>query len=757
MAKKRVATRNEHITTTPSISSCSYWYQLTVAGFLIAVTVMTYFWSLHYGFQFDDVANIQKHFQLRHYDFFSLFFTGTRWISYWINSIHYSIGKFDPFSYRVGNLIIHTINGLLVFFFFMRVLELQKVTGFFKRNALALATITALLFLLHPVQTQTVSYVIQGELEGLACMALLSMAVCFLYGFNARSKAGMYSAIVMLFMVALFACGTKEIAIIGPGLLLVVDWFFVARGNLNDLQKRLPLHLVLMLMVGGIYVYFLKPTFFTDILGFKLAMKNNIGNIITHDPADKITPWFFFISQFKVILHYLAMFVWPFNISVEYDWMLCRSFFAPDCIFPLMLLLAIAYAVYRLMRKDPLHPVAFGAMWFFCCLAPRSSIIPSPELLVDYKTYTASMGWLFILAVALVKAVEVVAARAAALPIVPMRYTATLLLTGMLGFFTIERNKIWRSGKEFWWSVIANAPGKARAYNNYAVEIAQNEHKYAEAIPYYIKATQMDKQYADPWNNIAVCYSELGRVDDAIEALKQGLRIHRYYPEGYNNLASFYIRKKEYDQAETCLMNALKLRPHYGKAYFNLANLYNQKGQAAKALEQLKKACTIADLDNKFGYSTYAKAAFVQKQYDEAIWGFLKTIALDPHDTEILFSLGNAYYMAQNLPDAIATFRQVVAQRPDDARVLFNLAEAYFKSDAYDDALACFKRIEHRMAELPQIGIRIAACHEKKGDFATARASLEHMLQLPLDAQTHMNARTLLAQFDQQYAVRIEA
>lgn len=749
MARKLGASQ-EH-----DVMSVSYMQMFIVAALLVAATIAAYFSSLHYEFQFDDIANIQKHFQLRHYDFWSLFFQNTRWISYWINSIHYSIGKFDPFSYRVGNLIIHTTNGILVFFVLLRMLELQKITSFFKRNALAIAGCTALLFLLHPVQTQTVSYVIQGELEGLACMSLLSMTLCFLYAYTTAHGLAKGIVTVLLCVIAAFSCGTKEIAIIGPGLLMLVDWFFVARGNLHNMYKRWWIHALLCVIVGSIYMYHLKPSFFTDILGFKMQVKNNIGNIITHDPAEKIGPWGFFISQFKVIVHYLWMFIWPFGISVEYDWMLCQGVFAPDCIFPLMLLLCLAYFVYRLMQKDPIHPVAFAALWFFCCIAPRSSIIPSPELLVDYKTYTASIGWLFILAVALIKAVEYASSRIAMLQLMPVRYSLICLCTMMLSGLTIERNKIWRSGKEFWWSIIANAPGKARAYNNYAVEIAQNEAKYAEAIPYYIKATRMDKNYADPWNNLAVCYSQLDRIDEAIEALKQGLRIHQYYPEGHNNLASFYLRKKDYEQAEFYLQNALKLRPYYGKAHYNLGRLYTEKGEHDKALVCFKNACTIADLDVEFGFKTYGQAAFIQKDYSEAIWGFEKALACNPHDLENLFSLGNAHYMAGNMDKAISIYTQLTAQSPQDARIWFNLAEAYFGQNKIDDALACFKRIERHTIELPQIAVRIAGCYEKKGDILTARTELAKLLRLPVGQEVQANARDLLAQLDAQYALQV--
>jgi len=94
----------------------AWLYYILPPILLAAITVFVYWPSMHYAFQFDDVANITKHFSIRHNTFWQLFMTGSRWIAYWLNAIHFSIGRFDPFSYRVGNLIIHTINGMLTFF-----------------------------------------------------------------------------------------------------------------------------------------------------------------------------------------------------------------------------------------------------------------------------------------------------------------------------------------------------------------------------------------------------------------------------------------------------------------------------------------------------------------------------------------------------------------------------------------------------------------------------------------------------------------
>src|SRR5690606_29967116 len=127
-----------------------------------------------------------------------------------------------------------------------------------------------------------------------------------------------------------------------------------------------------------------------------------------------------------------------------------------------------------------------------------------------------------------------------------LRYISPLLIVLPLGCMTLKRNNIWRSGLEFWPNMIDNAPQKARADNNYGVELSLKLGKYVESIPYFQKAIDMDPLYPDPYNNIAVVYAHIGQVDRAIESLKQVLRINPYHAEGYNNIASFFLQKKDY-------------------------------------------------------------------------------------------------------------------------------------------------------------------------------------------------------------------
>src|SRR3990172_9453831 len=157
------------------------WWQVTIPALILSCLSFAFYYpSVRYDFQFDDIINIQKFYSIRMNTLWSLFMASSRWISYWINSIHYKIGKFDPYTYRLFNITAHTITGILVYFFIVCALSRFSKKTFLYQNRLLIAIATAGLFMLHPVQTQTVSYVIQGQLEGLATLFTVAMCLVFI-------------------------------------------------------------------------------------------------------------------------------------------------------------------------------------------------------------------------------------------------------------------------------------------------------------------------------------------------------------------------------------------------------------------------------------------------------------------------------------------------------------------------------------------------------------------------------------------------
>ncbi len=713
---------------------------------LSLITFSVYYPSLHYPFQFDDTPNITKFFNIRHLNFSSLFFSGPRWISYWLNTVNYKIAGFNPYLYRLLNVIFHLLTGILVFYFIFLILKNLKKENFFKNNAFKIALFTSTLFLLHPVQTQTVSYIIQGQLEGLS--ALFTLLILIFYYLSAQSQSKTNKIILTLFtcVLAFLSTGTKEIAIISPFLLIITDWFFIAQGDWKNFSKRIPLQLSIFGIVFLSYIYLLKPAFFLKTFGFNNAVRNNIGNILTQNPNDLITPYAFFISQFKVILHYIFIFLWPFNISVEYDWKLAHGFFSHEVLFPFSILISIFCLTFYLLKKNKINILSFAIMWFFIAIAPRSSFIPSPELLMDYKTYLASIGWLFVIACAIVKFTQFLSSnffyKNETYPYI------FLFLSILLGFLTIHRNKVWRSSLEFWENIIQNAPEKARGYNNYGVELTSLG-KNKEAVPYFKKAIKLEgKTYWDPYTNLAIVYAALDNIDLAILTLEQSLKLNPYNPEAYNNLGAFFLHKNEYYFAERSFRAALAIRPHYGKAMYNLGKLYIAKEDLESAWACFKNACTKADLDHDLpGYQLYATTSIMLKKYEDAIFAckkFLQLASKKDDINEALFNLANAYFLNNNFDQAVQIFTQMTNRFPEDIRGWANLIETYIKMHKSENALEVIKKLKENGRTFQGIEIQQSICLADLGYLDLAEELLKKFLNEKQPEQLKKLAKQVL-------------
>lgn len=723
-------------TNIPSQYSFLCWFGIPVI--LVLATVGVYSFSLQYAFQFDDIDNIVKHFKIRTNTFSELFFSGTRWLSYWINAVHYSFGKFDPWSYRLFNVALHCCTGMLVFFVYMLGLSSRSTYDFFKKHALLLATMTAGLFLLHPVQTQTVSYVIQGQLEGLAAFFVMSMIFLFLVFNRVHQKYFRYGLMSILWFLACFSSGTKEIAIVSPALLILVDWFFVACGSWTSLKNRLWIHALITVTVLFWYVYFLRFKFFVDVFSFSAASHATIGNLVTQKTCETITPFSFALAQPKVILHYLWMFICPFFLSVDYDYRIPASFFSADCLLPCICLGIMLYCIQRVCRPLHSHLGVFATVWFLICILPRASFIPSSELVADYKTYLGSVACMFALASGIVWISEktyvywhTVFLRS----LDPARVKQGLLFSFLLalGISTWQRNQVWSSGLAFWADVIRKAPQKARAYNNYGFELASYK-QFQEAIPYFQKAVELDCAYADAYNNMAVSYGQLGQEKLALQSLQKCLEWNPSNAQAYNNLASFLLRQQQVDEqsyaaATAALHKALELCPHYGKALYNLGRIAYARHEYEKAWQHFHDACTKGDLDNEMGFHAYAKMSLILKRYDHAIAGYSKALECVPDDQDLLFNLATAHFLAEHKDTALSLYEHLLQLYPQDLRAWHNLGELYFNQANIEKALCCFEKTMTDAKDFPRCYLRIAQCYEKLGNYAAAHAMLDKTLK----------------------------
>ena len=694
---------------------------------IIAITTVIYGFIIKAPFQFDDIANITKNFNIRHTDAWGSIMRQTRWFGELTNKLNFQIGAFEPLYYRLFNLLSHMLAGLSGFGLLYLLCSWSKNTtsAFIRTNAFSLSAISFALFMLHPVQTQTVSYIIQARLEGLASMLVIASLFFFSYFLMLEEKiswkgiASFAAALLALFL----ACGSKEIAIVTPLLALLIDLFWIADFSWKSLKSRLPYHLLYFTVTMIIMIQLLKPSFFKQVFSFSMTTLNNRGNIITHNPAEKISSYAFLISEFRVLLHYLWIFIFPFNLCVEYDFVLNKSFLSPSVLCSFLTIVGISLAFLAVGTNRNLRPITFGYLWFLLAIAPRSTIIPSAELACDYKTYLASLGIFWIIGYSLcLFFASSYATKTFSSPVKSRNYLVVGLLT-LCALLTFQRNQVWADPVAFWADIVKKNPNKARPLNNFGVALTE-QGKYDEAIDKYKKAIALDPYYPDPLSNIAVVYSVKEEFPKAITALCRALEIIPDYPEAYNNLAALYVKTKDVDKAIPLLKKAIELRSFYGKAHFNLGRCYLEKEDTQTAWECFKNA-TQGDLDTGEGFSVLGQVSLMVKKYDEAINAFTQAILKGENSFEVHFNLANAYYLDKNFAEAEFNYRKMLQQNSSDVRVHYNLGEALFAQGKYVEAHELFSVFKNNAKELPQAIFRVAHCREKIYGLADALAFLE--------------------------------
>lgn len=717
------------------------WWEYLVPPFVLSIiTSLVYFPSLPYPFQFDDLANITKKFEIRFFDWQDHFFRYSRWVGEVLNRLNYRFGEackiggggFDPFYYRVINVGIHIFTGVLLFGLIHSLFSRLEDDSFLKKHALSIASIASGLFLLHPVQTQTVSYVIQGRLEGMAALFILAVLWLVVTALQTSSSLVYWLSYAGAVFLAFASCGSKEIVIVLPFLTVLVDLFFIARGNVKQVLKRSLFHLVIGVVVVLTLIKYIQPDFFMKIIGLKTTVANNRGNILNGGYSQLITPWHYFVSEFKVILHYLAIFFFPVGLSVEYDWKMVKSLFALDCMLPGLTLIALVLSAVWYWWRHPKSIYVFSLAWFLIGVAPRSTFMPSPELICDYKTYLASIGVFLWMAVVLVHVYEWACAYDF-FSLVPSTRRLQTAGFGMLCAFglcvvTYQRNLVWATSVSFWLDIVEKAPNKARAQNNLGVALSESG-RFEEAVPYFLKAIMLDKQYSDPFSNAAVCYSVKGDDSRAIHCLKEAVKLNPEYAEAQNNLGSLLIKQGDHVAAEACLKNALILRPYYGKAWFNLGRLYLEQKKNEDAWTAFVKA-TQGDLDGSHAFDILGQIGLQIGKYEQAVVAFEESMKRSngSYLPQTQFNLANGYFLTNRLADARKIFHELFEKHPAELRFGYNLAETMFMQGEFATAYPIFRKIADESDILPNAPMRAAQCLEKSGDIMTAFKYVEQVL-----------------------------
>lgn len=683
---------------------------------------------------FDDFPYIVQNSHIKAFLPKQIFFLHTRWISLFLNQLTYKFWGLTIFGYRIINLSIHITSGILVFIIVHTLLKNLKRNNFLKNNSFLLATITCALYLLHPVQTQTVVYITQMRLEGLVNLFSFLTILSFIFAFKTKNfaiKALLYALTTILIS---FSAGTKEIVIVLPVLIILVDWFFLAEGKFSSFKKRILIHFLLiaiMLMTFSKLKY--HPIKKTITLS-TTQMQNNRGNALTYKkPKAPITPNKFFISQFKVILHYINMYFYPLHISFDYDFFLSEKFTDKDVLIPLAILLLILFSALFMFIRNQANIFTFSVLWFFVAVLPRASIIPSTELVCDYKTHLASFGILFLIAFLILKLINKISEMFFLQKQHKIFQQAALGLIALtLGFTSYSRNLVWKTDLAYWADTVKSAPRKARGFNNYAVAL-MNTGQPKLAVENYLKAIECEPTYGEPQVNLAIHYQRTGDRKKANERYQLALKSGEGHPELFNNLGMFYLEDKKFDKAETAFKKALELYAFYGRgvysrAMINMGRVYHLQNKLKQAIEYYEIAFKEDNFAHHFHY-LHGLAAFQAQLHDKAISSLERVQRTQKNYQNTSHMLASCYYQKQDYKNASKNFGFHYEQNKNDISRAYNYAQALLNLKEYETALPLFEQCKTNEHQYPFAQLHTAKCLKGLGKIDLAKKELISIVQ----------------------------
>jgi tetratricopeptide (TPR) repeat protein len=457
-----------------------------------------------------------------------------------------AISGSQVWSYHAINLAIHVAAALVL-------LEIVRRTA---NDTLAL--FAALLWALHPLQTEAVTYISQRA-ESLMGLFYLLTLYTFIRAVSASPGIRRGWALASCAACAL-GMATKEVMVTAPLLVLLYDSIFVSGGFRRALRRHF-----------WIYAGLAAGWLLLAALEMPLHGRGGTVGFATG------LPWqAYAITQIHAIALYLGLFVWPHGLVFDYGQPICNS--VRQVLPELFLLLILAGAAGIAMARRTWRPLGFLGAAFFLILLPSSSVIPiATQTIAEHRVYLA-LAPLAVLSVW-------VLLRMLPRPVIPL----TLGLTA-LAAITYARNYVYRSGLSLWTDTVAKCPGNPRAHYNLGVELGKVPGRTAEAIDQYNQTLEIDPEYLDAHYNLATELAKFpNRRSESIAHYAAALQIDPGRADAHYNLAIELaeIPGRE-DEAILHFREAIRLKPAFVEAHVNLARLYAQTGRQEETRRELE-------------------------------------------------------------------------------------------------------------------------------------------------------------------------
>ena len=700
---------------------------------IVAVTTGVYFNSFKGQFIFDDWRNI-----LQKPEVHQLWPPGqvlsaqphTRMVVHLSLAANFTIHQGGRWGYHAVNLAVHVLAGLTLFGIVRRTLRSRPLEGRFGRAGWAVALTIALLWAVHPLQTQSVTYIIQRS-ESLMGLFYLLTLYCAVRGFASANPWRWFAPSVL---ACLLGMATKQVMVTAPLMVLLYDWMFASESLGRALTRRWRFYAAL----AG-----------TCLVLIALQRTDRPNRTAGYDTT--LTVSAYILTQFKVILAYLRLSFWPIRQSL--DWYRPINLSLSEVWLQAMAVLAMLAATgWGLWRR---RPAAFAGAWFFLVLAPTSSIMPIQDVMVEHRMYLPLAGVIALVVASGYRLGRQLTERLGPSTSLRIRTVQIVLLAGALAglsVLTIRRNRLYHDPMAMWGDVVEKNTYNARGQSTFGILLSKAD-RGEEALPHLILATRLEPYEAAHFLNLGIALENLDRREEAIPQYIQALEKKEDYFSAYAKLAAALMRDGELDAAVRNLRKAVALEPNSAIPIFNLALALEDLDQHPEAIEQALEAARL-DGGGPDAYLRVAMALEHKKKFALAAEVLRASVDLYPDHADSHYRLGLVLSKQGLYAQATEPYRRTLALRSDHLGAMNNLAWllATCPLEIVRDGPEALARAEKasQQTEKPLAGTldTLAAAFAETGQFDRAVETARQAMDLAEQNGQHALAQAIRARLE---------
>ncbi|MGA2140588.1 MAG: tetratricopeptide repeat protein, partial [Verrucomicrobiia bacterium] len=397
-------------------------------------------------------------------------------------AINYALGGTEVWGYHALNLTIHILAGLTLLGIVRRTLLQPRLRERFGAVANELALAVAVIWTVHPLQTESVTYIVQRA-ESLMGLFYLLTLYCFIRAAESPRPRVWYGLCVSACALGM---ASKEVMASAPLLVMLYDRTFISGSFPEAWRRRWPLYLAL----ASTWI----------LLGCLMVFTGSFSDALVNARSECIARWPYLLTEPGVILHYLRLAAWPDPLCFDYfGWPLSGSW--ASILLPTLVIAILLVATGWAWKTTSAW--GFVGAWFFLILAPSSSFIPTDSPAFEHRMYLP----LAAVVVLVVMGIYALAGR--------RTVTVVAVLAVGLGVLTVQRNQDYRSEIAIWGDTVAKWPQNARAHNNLGNALKQAG-KIEEAIAHYEQALRIKPDYAEAPYNLGIALGQVGKNEEAI-------------------------------------------------------------------------------------------------------------------------------------------------------------------------------------------------------------------------------------------------